>query len=272
MSNKIKHKQSGVAGKIPALTDLDVGELLFNYADGVLYCKKAYQGIETIVEMHSSETPHLFKDVSTPSAPSNGYLKLFAKGGQFFYIDPSGIVTEFLTGSHNHDKTYLRLDGGSMTTTDLITNLNANYFQGYKPEDFAFADHTHPSTGSGATKIELSNSPAPITANTWTAIPGLSLGITEPGNYLISAQIGLQRSSTAGYVAARIKVGTTIIASAEEYGSNRAAFYLSSIKQVILSANITVEIWSSVSGTSAIAATPSSLSTSATILTFFKFV
>lgn len=270
MSNKIKHKQSGEAGKLPALTDLDVGELLFNYADGIIYCKKSLKGIETIVEMHGSETPHLFKNIQPPVAPSAGYLKLFAQGQQLFIINALGVVTQLLTSDHKHDDTYLRLDGGEMTTSDIIKNLNSHYFQGYIPEDFALTDHTHPSSGGGATKIELSNSPAPITANTWTAIPGLSLGITEPGNYIISAQIGLQRSTTAGYVAARIKVGTTVITSAEEYGSNRACFFLSSVKQVILSANVSVEIWSSVAGTSAIAATPSSLSNSTTLLSFFK--
>ncbi|GEM_PF-4565777 len=270
MSNRIKHKKSGVAGKTPGLSDLDVGELLFNYADGILYCKKAYQGIETLVEMHGSETPHLFKNSTIPPVPPEGYLKLFASGGKLYYMNTLGVITEFLTGNHEHDKTYLRLDGGEMTTADIIANLNAFYFQGYKPSDFAMADHKHPSTNIEATKIELSNSPAPITVNTWTAIPGLSLGIAAPGNYLIIAQVGLQRVATAGNVAARIKVGSSIIASAEDYGSNRASFHLSSIRQVLSVSNVTVEIWSSVSGTSAIAVTPSSISGSATILSFFK--
>lgn len=270
MSNKIKHKQSGEAGRAPALTDLDVGELLFNYADGIIYCKKAFKGIETIVEMHGSETPHLFKNLQPPPAPPPGFLKLFAQGHQLYIINTLGVVTQLLTTDHKHDDDYLRLDGGKMLTNQLIDNLNSHYLQGYEPKNFALVDHTHSGSGSGATRIELTNSPAPITANTWTPITALTLGIAEPATYLISAQIGLQRSSTAGYVAARIKVGGSIIASAEEYGSYRASFYLSNYKLVTSPATITVEIWSSVSGTSAIAATPSSLSNSATQLSFYK--
>jgi hypothetical protein len=60
------------------------------------------------------------------------------------------------------------------------------------------------------------------------------------------------------------------IASAEEYGSNRAALQLSSVCLVTGSVIIMLEIWSSVSGTSAIAVTPSSLSGSTTFLQMLK--
>lgn len=270
MSNKIKHKTSGVAGHQPALTDLDVGELLFNYADGILYCKKTYQGIETIVQMHGSETPHLLKSLNTPSNPPAGYVKLFAKGDLLFAINSAGVTIELGPGNHTHDNLYLRLDGGQMLTTEIIRDLNANFLEGYSAADFALANHTHSSQSALFSKIELSNSPAQISVNTWTAIPGISLGITEAGNYQIMALVGLQRSSTAGYCAARIKLGSTIIASAEAYGSYRQSFHLSTIRQVSVESIVIVEIWSSISGTSAIASTPSSLSGSTTILLFSK--
>lgn len=269
MSNKIKHKTSGVAGHQPALTDLDVGELLFNYADGILYCKKTYQGIETIVQMHGSETPHLLKNLNTPSNPPAGYVKLFAKGDVLFVLNSAGVIVE-LAAAHNHDDLYLRLDGGRMSTTEVIRDLNANFLEGYSAADFAPTNHTHSAQSAPFSKIELSNSPAQISANTWTAIPGISLGITEAGNYQIMALVGLQRSSTAGYCAARIKLGSTVIASAEAYGTYRQSFNLSTIRQVTIETTLTVEIWSSVTGTSAIATTPSSLSGSTTILTFYK--
>lgn len=269
MSNKIKHKKSGVAGHVPALTDLDVGELLFNYADGILYCKKAYQGIETIVQVHGSETPHLLKNLEIPSNPDIGYVKLFAKGDSIFVLKSSGVAVE-LGPNHNHDDVYLRLDGGRMNTTDEIRDLNSSFLQGYKAVDFALANHTHPGNTTVFSKIELANSPAQISANIWTAIPGISLGITEIGNYQIMAMVGLQRSATAGYCAARIKLGSTVIASAEAYGNYRQSFHLSTIRQVTVESTLTLETFSSVTGTSAIATTPTSLSGSATILSYLK--
>lgn len=270
MPNKIKLKQSGVAGKVPALTDLDVGELLFNYADGILYCKRSFQGLETIVPLAASEAPHLFRNIALPAPPPTEYIQLFAKGDELYSMDAAGNIITLSPGAHNHDDKYLRLDGGQMSTTDIVKNLNAQFLDGNQVSDFAPANHSHPASSLQFSKIELSNSPAQIAVNSWTAIPGMSLTITDSGNYLISAQVGLQRSATAGYVAARIKVGSTIIASAEEFGSNRAAFNLSSIKQVTIQSVVTIDIWSNITGTSAISATPTSLSGSATILSFLK--
>ncbi len=172
--------------------------------------------------------------------------------------------------AHNHDDLYLSLNGGSMHTSNEVGSLNVNFLQGYKALDFAFTEHTHSESNHESSKIELSNFPAPVSINTWTAVPGISLGINNNGNYLLSAQVGLQRSSTSGYCAARIKLGSTVVASAEAYGNNRETFYLSTIRSVTMVSALTLEIWSSVTCTSAIATTASSLSASATILSFFK--
>lgn len=51
MANILKHKQSSVAGKVPATTDLALGELAINTRDGKLYLKKNVSGTETIVDV-----------------------------------------------------------------------------------------------------------------------------------------------------------------------------------------------------------------------------
>lgn len=50
MANKIRIKRSGVAGKVPSTSDLDLGELGINYYDGKLYLKKD-NGTQSIVEV-----------------------------------------------------------------------------------------------------------------------------------------------------------------------------------------------------------------------------
>jgi len=47
----IKVKRSAVAGKIPATTDLDLGEIAINTYDGVAYIKKNVNGTETVVNL-----------------------------------------------------------------------------------------------------------------------------------------------------------------------------------------------------------------------------
>lgn len=51
MANKFKLKQSSVAGKVPATTDLDLGELAINTNDGKLFLKKKVGTTETIVDV-----------------------------------------------------------------------------------------------------------------------------------------------------------------------------------------------------------------------------
>lgn len=48
MANKIVHKRSGVAAKVPVAGDLDYGELAVNYTDAALYIKKADNSIVRI--------------------------------------------------------------------------------------------------------------------------------------------------------------------------------------------------------------------------------
>ena len=50
MANLIKLKRSAVAGKAPATTDLELGELALNTYDGKLYTKKD-NGTASIVEL-----------------------------------------------------------------------------------------------------------------------------------------------------------------------------------------------------------------------------
>lgn len=54
MANTIRLKRSAVAGKQPATSDLQLGELGLNTYDGKLYTKKSVGGVESIVEIGAS--------------------------------------------------------------------------------------------------------------------------------------------------------------------------------------------------------------------------
>jgi len=51
MANTVKMKRSSVAGKVPATTDLELGELAVNTHDGKLFLKKLADGSESVVEV-----------------------------------------------------------------------------------------------------------------------------------------------------------------------------------------------------------------------------
>ena len=54
MAQTIKLKRSSVAGRVPTTSDLDLGEVAINTADGKMYIKKDTGGTESIIEIGSS--------------------------------------------------------------------------------------------------------------------------------------------------------------------------------------------------------------------------
>lgn len=48
MPNTIKIKNSAVAAKVPAISDLDYGEIALNYADGIIFYKRADNTVQSI--------------------------------------------------------------------------------------------------------------------------------------------------------------------------------------------------------------------------------
>lgn len=54
MANTIRLKRSSVAGKVPTLSDLSLGELGLNSADAKLYTRRSVGGVDTIAEIGAS--------------------------------------------------------------------------------------------------------------------------------------------------------------------------------------------------------------------------
>jgi hypothetical protein len=97
-ANVVKFKRSAVAGKIPATTDLALGELALNTYDGRIYLKKSVSNVETVVALQPF--------------PTDGTT------GQILTLDESGNLT-WVTSS--------------VTSSGTVTNasvVNANGFAG----------------------------------------------------------------------------------------------------------------------------------------------
>lgn len=58
MANTFRLKRSAVAGKAPAIADLQLGELAVNTYDGKLFVKKNVNGVESIVDVGGTVPTH----------------------------------------------------------------------------------------------------------------------------------------------------------------------------------------------------------------------
>ncbi len=123
MPNSIRLKKSGVAGKVPLVTDLSASELSYNYADGILYGKRTSGGVENVVEFAGSENHHLMKHLAAPGAPASGYLRFYAKSDNKLYTFNSigqehQILSGLLSGAaEGHTLVYTE---GQWRSTDWI--------------------------------------------------------------------------------------------------------------------------------------------------------
>lgn len=102
MANTVKMKRSAVAGKVPATTDLDLGEIAINTYDGVAYIKKDVSGTQTVV-------PIGVGDITSSSASST-----------------DNAITRFdgTTGKVIQNSVATLDDGGNLAGIPTITDIN----------------------------------------------------------------------------------------------------------------------------------------------------
>jgi len=99
MASTIKLRRSAVAGKVPAVGDLQLGELALNTYDGKLYTKKD-NGTASIVEIGSggSGTPVTTSDTA-PGSPVDGDLWYDSIGGRTYVYYDDGSSSQWVDAS-----------------------------------------------------------------------------------------------------------------------------------------------------------------------------
>lgn len=71
MAQTIKLKRSATAGNVPTISDLALGELAMNTADGSIYMKKSVGGTESIEHLNRGKV-FLTQSPNAPSSPQVG--------------------------------------------------------------------------------------------------------------------------------------------------------------------------------------------------------
>ena len=139
MSTLIKLRRSAVAGRIPTTSQLELGELAINTADGKIYIKQDVSGTESIVEF-SADPNDLLALIKTVDGAGSGLdadqldgidSLQFLRSDEDDTFDGNLIVTGNLTVSGN--TTYVNTE--TIQLSDNIITLNANFDGATATED-----------------------------------------------------------------------------------------------------------------------------------------
>jgi hypothetical protein len=113
MSTNITLKRSAQAGKVPATTDLALGEMAINTYDGKLYIKKDVSGTESIVEVGAGlavADQTIVEDVFTGNGSTTAFtLSVVPIADRFAFITINGV--------HQENTTY-SISGTTLTFTE----------------------------------------------------------------------------------------------------------------------------------------------------------
>lgn len=179
MAHKIKIKRSNVASRIPAVSDLDVGEIALNMADAKIFFKDPSNAIK---EISGTSQLNSLTDVNITGLADGKILKWDATTTKWVIADDSGLsyTTQIPTGT-----TKLRLDGSDSSTDDI---------------EFA---------GSGSTTVTRTNGSKLTISSTDTTYPTLA-SIPDVNSGATNGQVLKWNSTTSKWAPSDDSVGTTI--------------------------------------------------------------
>jgi hypothetical protein len=177
MAASIKVKRSAVAGRVPATTDLELGEIAINTYDGVAYIKKNVNGTETVVNLGGTvELSQNLQNRYQYTATSN--QTVFAA----VYLAP--FVDVFLNGV----KLLAGVDYTATNGTTVV--LSAGVTAGSILDIIAYTTYT-----ANANYADLNNS------HIVNALGFTPYNATNPANYITVAQArsGISVSGSLAY-------------------------------------------------------------------------
>ena len=184
MAQTIKLKRSSVAGNIPSTSDLALGEVAINTADGKMYLKKSVDGTDSIIDLSDSPQDAILQEYQfTASANQTTFSGADDNNDTLYYT--AGAVQIFLNG--------ILLDSGvdytatSNTSIVLAETVDANdYLQvfAFKQKISGGSVTVNTFTGNGSTTaFTLSVNPGDEN-NTRVFIDGV---YQSKSNYSVSA-------------------------------------------------------------------------------------
>lgn len=130
MANPILPKRSSVAGKVPATTDLLVGEIATNVRDGRLFMKKTDGTVETVVEIGGTDAQTLstFKWTDGQNGATTSGTPGWVRLGTFTSANVAGqrlMIQVTGASGFNANNGVLDRGGHTIITATMLNNQNS---------------------------------------------------------------------------------------------------------------------------------------------------
>jgi hypothetical protein len=175
MSNTVKLKRSAVASKVPATTDLALGELALNTYDGNLFFKKSVSGTDSIVAVATLNGSQTLTNKTLSGATLTGTLSAggnTGSQGQFLKSTGAGVAWATIPGgtlaslgdvvlSSPTSSQVLTFNGTNWINADSNAQIASTVFassaydMGFVYDDFVVSEDEGLVTGSNAYVYDL---------------------------------------------------------------------------------------------------------------------
>ena len=150
-ANVVKLKRSAVAGRVPATTDLQLGELALNTYDGRVYLKKSVSAVESIVTLQPF-----------PTGGTNGYVLQTDGSGNLSWVSNAVSTDRLVNGSH----TAILDSGGTLTVENIVVNAQTTV----TTQNFVVTSIGNLLLSEDGQTLELPDGQDPITTENYNAV------------------------------------------------------------------------------------------------------
>lgn len=209
MANTFQVKRSSVAGKVPLVGDLSLGEIAINTTDGKLFIKKNVSGVESIVDVTAGGVTanDILAQLLTVDGAGSGLDADLLDGQQgSYYLDAANLSAGILPSARLSGSYAISITGNAATATTWATartltigstgksvNGSANVAWTLAEIGAAAASHGHTAVTtladgfmSAADKTKLDGIAAGAQVNTVTSVAGKTGAVT-----LVKGDVGL---------------------------------------------------------------------------------
>lgn len=134
----IKLRRSGIAGKIPTIAQLDLGEVALNTVDGRLYIKKSVDSVESIVGFWGapvSEDTITVQTFTGDNTTTDFTLSRVPKDDQYLYVSINGVLQDI--SAYSFSSNILTLSEAPLSTDSIEVRIHDNLTTTVQVRDYA---------------------------------------------------------------------------------------------------------------------------------------
>jgi flagellar basal body rod protein FlgG len=152
-ANVVKLKRSAVAGRVPATTDLALGEIALNTYDGRVYLKKSVSAVESVVTLQPF-----------PTGGTSGYVLQTDGSGNLSWVEQAAASTPYRLLNNGYSATLG--SNGTLTVDNLTVTAETNV----TTQSFVVTSIGNLLLSEDGQVLELPPNQAPITTENFNSV------------------------------------------------------------------------------------------------------